>query len=90
MSIRSSDLLVRGDWSVKKQQKTYSCSGEIALGDDVGGDADNIVVIVDLACDRGESKVWQRRQLDIKHGEAIIPLIPSLGLELELFNTVCR
>lgn len=65
-------------------KNTYSWHGEVALGDDVGGDADNVVVVVDLTRDRGESEVWQRRQLDVRQGEAVVPLIPSLGLELEL------
>jgi hypothetical protein len=57
----------------------------LGLGDDVGGDADDVVVVVDLAGVRCESEVVGRRQSNIVQCKAGSPLVPGVRLQLHLF-----
>lgn len=55
-----------------------------------GGNRDDIVVVMDLARHRREAKVRDHGQLDIRQSKALIPLVPRLGLDLELVCIIDR
>lgn len=55
-------------------------------GEGAGGDTDDVVVVVDFARDRCEAQIGHDWQLDIRQREALIPLIPSPCLKLELYG----
>lgn len=55
--------------------------------DHVGGDTDDIVVIGNISSHGRESKVIGAGDINIFNGEALSPLVVSLQVGLELFQS---
>ena len=55
-------------------------------GEGAGGDADDIVIVVDLARHGCEAQVGDCGQFNVRQCETFIPLVPSSCLKLELYS----
>jgi hypothetical protein len=72
---------------VDKVHFFFYLEGRVAFaGEGASGDTDDVMVVVDFARDRCEAQVGDGWQHDIRQREALIPLIPSSCLNLELYG----